>query len=239
MNRRAPWVLFAIAAVCLILATSVNAAPSTPRAAPASTQTAPTSSTRAVQTALRSYGYGIAVDGVYGPQTTRAVRHWQRANGLLIDGIAGPITQASLGIGGPAPAVRVDPPEPPGLNGLSIAPAGLDACAEMNYYRTQFGLPDQFSDQPRTGPRSGWGYGWRESNCRNDVTSLTGCCHGYWQNYLSSHLSGQSAYRARIIDECQVTQVSDIKGTSALSKQKQSCVTAVVFQISGLSPWRL
>ena len=50
---------------------------------------------RAVQQAL-----GIAVDGIYGPQTTAAVKRFQRANGLTVDGIAGPQTLAALGIAG-------------------------------------------------------------------------------------------------------------------------------------------
>lgn len=60
------------------------------------------SDTRAVQLVLKSFGYTIAVDGVYGPQTTRVVKSWQRSNGLLEDGIAGPVTQASLGLGATA-----------------------------------------------------------------------------------------------------------------------------------------
>jgi peptidoglycan hydrolase-like protein with peptidoglycan-binding domain len=47
----------------------------------------------AVQSAL-----GIAADGIYGPQTRRAVRRFQRAHGLTVDGIAGPATLAALGI---------------------------------------------------------------------------------------------------------------------------------------------
>jgi lysozyme family protein len=47
----------------------------------------------AVQTAL-----GIPADGVYGPQTRRAVRRFQRAHGLTVDGIAGPQTLAALGV---------------------------------------------------------------------------------------------------------------------------------------------
>jgi resuscitation-promoting factor RpfB len=47
----------------------------------------------AVQTAL-----GISADGVYGPQTRRAVRRFQRTHGLTVDGIAGPQTLAALGV---------------------------------------------------------------------------------------------------------------------------------------------
>jgi hypothetical protein len=41
---------------------------------------------------------GITPDGVYGPNTRRAVRAYQRNHGLAVDGIAGPATLASLGL---------------------------------------------------------------------------------------------------------------------------------------------
>lgn len=49
-----------------------------------------------IQTILHGYGYTVAVDGVFGPQTERAVRSWQRSNGLEVDGVVGPVTLASL-----------------------------------------------------------------------------------------------------------------------------------------------
>jgi hypothetical protein len=44
---------------------------------------------------------GITPDGVYGPNTRRAVRNYQRNHGLTVDGIAGPVTLASLGLASP------------------------------------------------------------------------------------------------------------------------------------------
>ncbi len=41
---------------------------------------------------------GIPADGVYGPQTRRAVRRFQRRSGLAVDGIAGPATLSALGL---------------------------------------------------------------------------------------------------------------------------------------------
>jgi peptidoglycan hydrolase-like protein with peptidoglycan-binding domain len=41
---------------------------------------------------------GIPADGVYGPQTKRAVKRFQRRHGLEVDGIAGPATLSALGL---------------------------------------------------------------------------------------------------------------------------------------------
>lgn len=45
-----------------------------------------------LQELLRAHGHAIAVDGVFGPATTGAVKAVQTAAGLAADGIAGPLT---------------------------------------------------------------------------------------------------------------------------------------------------
>lgn len=63
---------------------------------------------RTIQTKLVNWGYFSGdVDGVYGPQTTEAVKAFQRKNGLTPDGVAGPATLRALGMsttGGDTPA---------------------------------------------------------------------------------------------------------------------------------------
>jgi hypothetical protein len=184
-----------------------------------------------VQQILAGFGYTVVVDSTFGPQTEKAVRSWQRSNGLTVDGIVGPVTLESLRsarrIGNQIQVTPTVPPPPTGLNGLPFAPEGLSGCAEMAWYIDQWDLPDVFN-----------ALGYRESRCRNDESVHTFCCWGWFQHYISSHLSLYSAYRQRIIDECHVTRREDIDSDNPLDKQRQTCVTAVVYQISGLSPWR-
>ena len=54
-----------------------------------------------IQTNLKKWGYYKgAVDGIYGSQTTAAVKSFQRKNGLSVDGVVGTKTLAALGISG-------------------------------------------------------------------------------------------------------------------------------------------
>ncbi|AYF98208.1 peptidoglycan-binding protein [Protaetiibacter intestinalis] len=47
---------------------------------------------KAVQTLLNKYGYGLTVDGSFGPLTASAVRGFQQSKGITVDGIVGPQT---------------------------------------------------------------------------------------------------------------------------------------------------
>lgn len=133
-----------------------------------------------------------------------------------------------------APATRMGLPPalpvPTGINGLPFAPEGLDNCAEMNFYRVQAGLPYRFSDQPRTGAK---GYGWRESNCRNEDGVHTSCCHGYWQLHEDHFWPGN------IFDtECGVNSYLDVNSDTPIDKQRQACAAKVLFDRDGYSPWQ-
>lgn len=132
------------------------------------------------------------------------------------------------------PALRLNPPDPQplnacnyeGLNCLEFAPPELTGCEEMEFYRVQAGLPDRWGDEPRTGPVRQKGIGWRESNCRNDVTTY--CCGGYWQIGWGNITA--YGYRAfGIWDRCKIASRYDYVGTSSLQKQKSACAAKGLF----------
>lgn len=54
------------------------------------------SNVKNLQQQLVKAGYNIKVDGIFGPETQRAVLNFQKANNLKVDGIVGPQTLSSL-----------------------------------------------------------------------------------------------------------------------------------------------
>jgi peptidoglycan hydrolase-like protein with peptidoglycan-binding domain len=51
---------------------------------------------KALQTALNAKGATLAVDGVFGPHTAKAVKNFQTDNALHVDGVVGPETEKAL-----------------------------------------------------------------------------------------------------------------------------------------------
>jgi hypothetical protein len=74
------------------------------------------STVAALQSAL-----GITADGVYGPNTRRAVRNYQRNQGLAVDGIAGPVTLAHLGLAGQGSGAGTTSSQSPASNGATAS----------------------------------------------------------------------------------------------------------------------
>jgi cell wall-associated NlpC family hydrolase len=108
--------------------------------------TLPPATTIAVQRAL-----GISADGVFGRQTRRAVKAFQAAHGLEVDGVVGPITLGALGIsgslapvgggGGAAGAVaaaRTQTGKPYALGG--VGPSSFDCSGLTQWAMAQVGI---------------------------------------------------------------------------------------------------
>lgn len=90
---------------------------------------------KTLQTALKEQGYYSGkIDGIYGNGTVKAVKAFQRKNGLKADGIAGPLTQEKLYSGGSAKASAEEASEQ--------TPATEQAAQEQTV-SVQTAIPDQ------------------------------------------------------------------------------------------------
>jgi hypothetical protein len=111
---------------------------------------------------LAQYGYVVNTPA----RADRAIRHWQRANGLVVDGIVGAQTLGSLDLPATAtvPAVRVSPPAAPAAQSVDdmIRAAWPD---------------DSEGEAVRIATR--------ESRLQPDARNA--CCYGLFQIYFTVH----------------------------------------------------
>src|SRR4051794_10619949 len=89
----------AIAATTILAPVTQTAAAAQTHASAASLDGMLRRGDRGPQVAAVQRALGIPADGVFGPQTKRAVKRFQAAHGLEVDGIVGPITRGALGLG--------------------------------------------------------------------------------------------------------------------------------------------
>jgi soluble lytic murein transglycosylase-like protein len=105
-------IVVVLVAIGLAWYAEANAAPApavVPAAVVKTTPVEVTNSLRALSK-LKSFGYSIDTPA----RAAKAIRHWQKVNGLVVDGIVGTETLGSLGLSADAtvPAVRLNPPAP-------------------------------------------------------------------------------------------------------------------------------
>ena len=130
----------------------------------------------AVQQRLDEYGYTIDVDGKFGIQTLRAVKSWQRSNGLNPDGVVGSVTLRSLGLLGQAKhAAPASPPPPKTIEEI---------------IRSEW--PDELEDHAVQ-------IAFRES--RFVPTAHNYCCHGLFQIYWTIHRGWLAALGIDSVDD--------------------------------------
>lgn len=186
---------------------------SAPRAtaAPAATQVtigADGDTVTAVQQRLASFGYTVAVDGWFGPQTATAVRHFQKVNGLAPDAVVGPLTSAALGITAGATAVS------PAVRGAQtqLVPAGTwTQCPQWEQTAKFFGLPDRFD-----------GIMYRESRCQPDARNASG----------ATGLVQIMPMWVKHLGHCGVTSTSDLTDPG-----KNLCGAAHILHVQGINAW--
>ena len=98
---------------------------------------------KTLQDKLRAAGHDPgASDGWYGQKTANAVRSYQQANNLTVDGDAGPQTLSSLGMGGanttpPAETPPAETPPAPAPRQAAAEPTARQAATEPEPTRTE------------------------------------------------------------------------------------------------------
>jgi len=161
-----------------------------------------------IQLQLKSFGYTIEVDGIYGPQTYKAITHYQRANGLVVDGIVGKQTRGALGL---ALAPTVAPPTAP-------TPAPSLPCGQHHATMSAYGLPLPFFAP----------VAYRESHC--DPSAYNG--RGNDDSYGIFQINTKGSLWGEIMRRCGVW----LKAQLFDATTNIACA-AKLYQAYGTRPW--
>jgi Transglycosylase-like domain/Putative peptidoglycan binding domain len=94
---RRPLLASVLVALALACTTGIAAADRTGGAS-ASSEVAVERGDRGPAVRMIQEALGVTADGVFGPQTERAVKRFQRRHGLVVDGVVGPQTRGTLGL---------------------------------------------------------------------------------------------------------------------------------------------
>lgn len=132
---------------------------------------------------LHQYGYTWTTDA----GALKAIRHWQKVNGLTVDGIVGPETLHSLGLDAPAaavPARRVNPPKAAVPAPQADPQPGTDGNVEAVIREV---WPDDLEDHALAIVS-------RETGRTFDPTVRNACCYGLFQINWRSHRSWMAAF---------------------------------------------
>lgn len=228
-NRHGMWMTvrqnwLRVAAVALLAVVSVGVItydqPTATDAAPADIST---DETRLVQWCLRGFGYGLAVDSIYGPQTTKAVMHFQSVSGLVVDGIAGPKTMAALDRAGCSFTAPYVAPPAPSTGGGGGGAGGR--CPQWHPLLAANGLPVAFFDMVI----------YRESRC--DPNAYNGQCSDPARNvcddsYSLTQINAYGAQWGELQWRCGLTAKSQLFDPATNIR-----CAGILYRAYGTRPW--
>ena len=211
------WVRWAVGALLVaglfcpyLTSSTATAAPAPATKAPAVAKTTPigvTNTLRALDK-LRSFGYSIDTPA----RAAKAIRHWQKVNGLVVDGIVGSETLGSLNLSAQptVPAVRLNPPAPAPEPVVGNDPASTEQIIREVW-------PDNIEDWAVRIAK-------RESGPNLKVDAANYCCYGIFQIYYSVHRAWLADYG--------VNQPSDL-----FDPRVNATVALALYGQVGCRPW--